>query len=248
MKLLIDFLNIKEWTVENLFGLVQTYGLCIHVRDFEQSYKNWTQFRNFPNHFYFRKPDAYAAFLQEKGAIVVLPEDEEKYQEMFNYLEALQQEDWKQMVEQTIESGPDIDFLNESMKLADIELVKRGSTDFICIDGLYGAVEETYSKNTYDPWKVDFLYARSAKSIAFENFLEFSYLYPFLEGRGEQFRRLKTCKNPDCGKWFVYNRPKQTFCCNDCRHRYNNHIKIKSGYLAEHQRKGRAEKPSIYNY
>ncbi len=222
MDLLLDFLNIKAWNIEALFGLYKDHGLYVSEAGYKQGYEFSSCFEGFlPNLFFFFMPDdPFAASLLEQGIDVCLPGDE-RYQELFDYLTTLQSE-WGKAINFTVEHGPNFDFLNYTMSLVDIRLAQGAN-----------------------PWDAMFEHDRG-QITPFEQFLEFDFLQPFLVGQGKQYKKLRVCKNPDCGKWFIYNRPKQLYCNETCRHNYHNHIKIESGYMAEYQRKGREEKPLIY--
>ncbi|MDD2465468.1 MAG: hypothetical protein PHI97_15835 [Desulfobulbus sp.] len=141
-------------------------------------------------------------------------------EEFFHVLAELQAY-WQNLLEQVREHGQDIKFLTEIAARAE------------------WSIEET--QNPFAPKIGNFHFRAST----IEEWLEFRYL-DAATYYGDDFKRLRTCANPACGKKFLFNRPKQKFCRDACRHHFNNRIKIESGYLARHQKKGREEKPEIY--
>lgn len=100
-------------------------------------------------------------------------------------------------------------------------------------------------QDTQDPWRPTLTTPMPAP-WSIEQRIMAEYLAPFVANEGELFKRVRTCNDPHCGKLFIYNRPKQTFCNNDCRYHFHNVTKIQSGYLAEHQRSGRKNNPATY--
>ena len=141
--------------------------------------------------------------------------------ECINILESLQH-DWRKILLNTITYGPDIDFLNKISDKVKYIILK---TDHIYLPKI--GQFKYFDRN-------------------FNDILEFSYLDIFIVGSGVFFKKLSECNNNECKQFYIKNRPKQKFCSDNCRHNFHNRIKIDSGYMAEHQRKGRREKPDIY--
>ncbi|MFW6052970.1 MAG: hypothetical protein ACOC8I_03570 [Desulfosalsimonas sp.] len=231
MNLLIDFVNVREWSVETLFNLHKKHDLCksvfpmpTYIKNMLYQYNKAMDSEAFPGRRFFFENDDFATERIKAGLDTVLPDDTKRYQELFKCLRGLQKH-LLSLIEDTVKEGPQPSTLNKTIEIVGIK------------------VEFRKSKNPFKPS------LKQYKNITtIEDMLFFDYLHPFLVDKGEQFKKLRTCKNSDCGAWFLYNRPKQVYCSDACRHANNNRTKIKSGYLAAHQRKGRSEKPNIYNY
>lgn len=195
MNLLIDFINVQEWSVDELLKLHQKYGLYITREGKKQGCDMFLLSRPLQSSlFLFGKDVPTPEYFKEMRA--VLPDDEE-YDDLFAHFEVLQME-WSVRLEETIKKGPIFDFLNQTMSI----------THLIFLEG------ET-------PWRPqlrrDFYTAKT-----FEDHLEYDYAYPFIAGCGEDYKAVRTCKNPKCKRWFIYNRPKQLFCSHKCRLDYHN--------------------------
>jgi hypothetical protein len=219
LEMVIEFLNVKSWNADLLRQYAKTYGRPETVYGEQHGHDAFIKSRAFPGkHFFFVEDQQAKELLREEDRGLFVLPGETAYQSFLDYLSGELRQEWQERIINTRDAGPDRDYLHEIKNRLELDFLK----DFHVI-------------------------AKPAKN-RIENWIECEYFNGTSLGFGADLKRLRTCKNPDCGKWFFYNRPKQTFCCDACRHRYNNHVKIKSGYLAEHQRKGRAEKPTIYNY
>ena len=218
MKMLLDFLNVKEWTLHSLREFWLSNPLAPEPYIF-------TKYR--PNGI----PDSkqVVIWLEELKGGSFLGEDrhiikagETDCLPFYKYLETGQAE-WTDRLQSTIEKGPDRMWLTQT-------LMKD---------------ERILYQETDDPWRLKIgIWTMGMPLI--EHRLILSYKEPFIDGTGEQYRKIRQCRKPDCKKWFVYNRPKQKFCSNKCRLDFHNAIYKKDGSAAAHQRKGRAEKPDIY--
>ena len=96
-----------------------------------------------------------------------------------------------------------------------------------------------------NPWAAEIKY-KATFEFTIESSLEADYLKTFIDGRCENFKRLRNCRKKDCQKWFIYTRPKQVFCSDNCRLSFHNTRYIKSGKAAAYMKKARVEKPDIY--
>lgn len=209
--LLIDFVNVKEWSKAELFNLTVKHRLITSLFGEKNGYEDYVQVRQIAERFCCigsGEPDPL--FLN-----FLAPE-----KDFFDALTDLQAH-WRAILKHTREQGPDVAFLNEIAMRAEWQLIETANP----LSPRVGPFH--FRAGTLDEW------------------LEFRYLDAITE-RGADFLRLRACNNPACEKMFLGNRPKQKFCENSCRHHYHNKIKIESGYLAEHQKKGRGEKPEIY--
>jgi len=210
--LILDFLSIKTLSVESLLDLFEKHKQA-----------SWFSSKQFPGRYFIldadNPPEIINVDYQDKLDIA-WPESE-KFATFLEYLGALQDE-WKTRVIQTIEQGPDIDFLNEAYRVTQIEFIK-GET----------------------PWRTRAV-PQSTNQFVFEDILLFDYLFLFLADLGEWFKKIRACKNPDCARWFMYKRPKQLYCCDKCRLDFHNRERIKSGDHAAYQRKMRRINPASY--
>ncbi|MDA3897335.1 MAG: hypothetical protein PF482_14460 [Desulfobacteraceae bacterium] len=152
---------------------------------------------------------------------IIIPGDD-RFNDFFEYLQTIIRDVWIERLMDTKERGPDISLMNEIAKRARFE-ISEGKKPFLVEVGNY----------YHD-------------GMMFEEFLEAEYLKIFMTGQGDRFKKLRICRKPDCGKWFIYNRPKQNFCSDKCRLDFHNAIYKEDGRAAAHQRKGRSEKPDIY--
>jgi hypothetical protein len=152
---------------------------------------------------------------------LIMPDDHRPLEMFFEYLNGLSSF-WRWLVEDTQKHGPHIITLNYFLE--DVELS-------------FQETESVWAPQLAPPEK---------KTTYIELKLGAAYLAPFFHGDGEAYKRIRTCSDPDCGRLFIYNRPKQTFCNNDCRFHFHNVVKTRNGYMAEHQRRGRKENPAIY--
>ena len=220
MNVLLDFVNVKEWNCDALSGLPK---LC-------RTYS--TQPGKEPG-----KETAIASGILQLNFILepmtedskgmwmndfdnVLPGDH-RFNDLFAHLADIQKK-WVDIILQTAANGPDIGFLN-----------------IIADQGVFAITPGT------NPWAAGIKY-KATSEFTIEGSLEADYLRTFIAGRGENFKKLRQCRKLDCGKWFVYNRPKQIFCSDKCRLDHHNAIYTADGRAAAHQRKGRAERPEIY--
>jgi len=210
LSLLIDFVNVKKWSAQQLQTLQQIHGFHFTRYGDEHGYD-------------------YIFFREKKGFYYLIDENAPRYQtvqliddeECFSMLISLQMK-WREILTATRANGPDVNFLNEISRKVKYHLISTGDP-FVPRVG---------------PFEVDY--------NTIEEVLEFAYLDVFIFAAGKFFIRLRECNYPECRNIFIYRRSKQKFCNDDCRNRYHNAIKIKSGYMAEHQAKGRREKPDVY--
>ncbi len=231
--LLLDFVNVKDWNVELLRKLQQEltgaaqmrrekkgYGLVRNKQDASQRFREG--FASDLRLVSFRSSE-------KDGGLLIFDYDyptpspdaydlsEEK---CLAHLATLQKK-WRDILKATASQGPDAIYLNSIIERAKFFLT----------------ITEDHFSPDISPYNDE---------TVFDGRIEEEYMMVFISGKGGDFSKLRVCDNPGCGKMFLFNRPKQRFCENDCRHQYHNKDKIESGYLAKHQAKGRAEKPEIY--
>ena len=142
----------------------------------------------------------------------------EECQLFYKYLSVLQN-DWIAEVKYTISKGADRVELGRAWK-----------------DPSY----VFYNLMDADPWKVEIVLTAN-DDCSFEHYLTLSYVRPFIQGTGDRYKRLRQCRKADCSKWFIYNRPKQEFCCDKCRLNYHNAIYAETGKAAAYMKKARDE-------
>lgn len=236
MKLLLDFANIRQWDRATLCSLGEKIS------------KSWiSSWANIPMEMILRypartrrlipnleilerrgaRPEQTCVWVVEsvddklmqsiKGAWdVQMPDDE-----FLAYLDELSTL-WRWVIKHTADSGPIVRVL-----------------DYMVTKLRFGF------EDAQNPWAPR-LTAPMPVPWTIEQRLMAEYLAPFISENGEVFKRVRACADPDCGRLFVYNRPKQTFCNDDCRYHFHNVVKIRSGYMADYQRKGRKENPATY--
>ena len=216
MKLLFDFLNVKSWSVDELLTLFKRHGIKWSVAGYAQGYESSFDSKAFPDRIFFLERSSFCDDLKESGADVVTPDDIDGYDRFFDYFEGVIQE-WFERVGRTVKYGADVDILNQTLKIARIGV--------------------SYDEN---PWAVGLTY-QGGDAFFIEDVLALDYLKAFVENHGAVIQKARLCKNPRCFNWFIYNRPTKLFCCDECKDRFHNRIKIKSGYLKRHQQKKRDE-------
>ena len=151
----------------------------------------------------------------------IMPDNHERIGKFLRYLNGLSAF-WRWIIEDTRDNGPQVLVLNYIMRM---------ETEFVF-------------ESSENPWRPKF--SMPKKNGYLEEKLATAYVEPFVNGDGEIYRRIRTCSDPDCEKLFIYNRPKQNFCNDECRYHFHNVVKTRNGYLAEHQRRGRKDNPATY--
>ena len=220
MNLFLDFMNTKVWDMKSLFDLIKKHGFIHSQAGWELGYEEKFLTSAYPHCiFWLKEDDEDALKLAAVTDLSVLPGDP-RYQGFFAYLLKLRAV-WDGVIKKTITEGPEISFLNEITNHTRF-LVSEGPT----------------------LWTVEVGNFWTDQSV-FEDYLEADYLRVFLTGQGGLFKKLRTCQNEECSKWFVFNRPKQIYCCDKCRLAYHNSKNAKNEDIrkarAEKVRKGRAE-------
>lgn len=218
MEILLDFINTKSWTIDRLLDFHKTHGLYDSMGGQKLGYETKLVSASHPGCIFWFEGDKLALKLAAATNLDVLPGDP-RYQELFAYL--LEMRDlWIVCIKNTITDGPNISFLNSIANRSRFQISEGAS-----------------------PWAVEVGNFWTEKST-FEIYLEADYLRVFLTGQGDLLKKLRTCQNEDCSKWFIFNRPKQKYCCNKCRLAYHN-SKNKDKDIrkarAENMRKCRAE-------
>jgi uncharacterized protein YlaI len=221
MKLLIDFLNVKSWTVDELLTLFKRHSIKWSVAGYAQGYENHFDSKAFPGRLFFLERSSFCDDLIESGVDVVTPDDIEGYDRFFNHFEDVIQE-WFERMGRTVKDGPDVDILNQTMKIARIGV-----------------------SNDKNPWVAELTY-QGGDAFFIEDVLALDYLKTFVEGQGSVIKKARLCKNPQCFSWFIYNRPKQLYCCDTCRLGHHNKKRVQSGEHAAYQRKMRKINPASY--
>jgi hypothetical protein len=191
------------------------------VAGYAQGYESSFDSKAFPSRIFFLERSSFCDDLIESGIDVVTPDDIEGYDRFFDHFEDVIQE-WFERVGRTIKYGPDVDILNQTLKITRIGV-----------------------SNDKNPWVAELTY-QGGDSFFIEDVLALDYLKTFVEQRGDVFKKLKVCKNPQCFSWFIYKHPKKKFCCDKCRQRSNHRTRVESGEHAAYQRKMRKIKPASY--
>lgn len=209
--LLISFVNVKEWTEDNLINFQNNHHF------------NFTSFGDTDGHDYiFFRNCKSRYYINNKNAHSYLAMSVIDFDECFKRLNELQDK-WRKILLNTSKVGPDIDFLNIISERVKYNIVPTKD----CMVPNIGAYNVNFNN--------------------IEDVLEYAYLDIFVLRVGRFFYRLRVCKNESCENLFIYKRPKQKYCNDTCRISFNNKLRTEDGRAAEHQRKGRLEKPDIYN-
>nr|NJM01831.1 hypothetical protein [Desulfobacula sp.] len=222
MNLLLDFLNIKVFSVESLIELFKKNKVMITIDGYERGYERqfYSKLAGFENINFWLEPDFREHYPSEID--IIMPGDK-RYEEYFDLLSKLQGE-WAIEIEQTKKQGPDINFLNKILKSSKFEELTTGE----------------------NPWDISKPKPKLEKHLYIEEFLDLDYLQTFLDRNGHLFKQIRVCKNPECSKFFVYNRPDKLHCCEACRLRVSNKKRIEDGKHAAYQRKMRKIAPAKY--
>lgn len=208
--LILDFVNVKIWSREELRRLQTTYSMATTIGGQSRGYDDNVMLRGVKGVFLIDdNPDSLWI-----NAPKVQDED------FFLALENLQAE-WRKRLLQTQERGPNIEFLRQASA------------------GVQWGVIET--ENPFAPRVGPFNFQPGP----LDEFLEIRFLDAALT-QGDDFKRLRTCNNPECLRVFLYNRSKQKFCEDACRRSYNNRKMVETGYLKRHQQMKRAEGDERY--
>jgi hypothetical protein len=221
---LLDFVNEKEWSKQIFRDLQIKHHLISSEYGDIHGYEETAYLRKFDGKRFFvceKTHPMYLDFLSTFNNDDNIIEQKTLLEEDFFRTLVELQASWRDFLEITSRIGHNLEFLNEIAKEVTWQLV--GTT------------------GSFSP-KIGAMYFTSQ---TMEDFLEFNYLYA-VTGFGDFVKRLRFCNNSICDKMFVYNRPKQIFCEEACRHAHNNREKIETGYLAAHQAKGRRENPVVY--
>jgi len=217
LDLLLDFVNVKVWSKEELRHLQTKHGLAASIGGQERGYDDYVNLQHTEGHFLLDDEPEPLPFLAALGYNEPAPHwrglPRVREDVFFSALLDLQEE-WRTRLKLTSEHGPDIVFLNEIAAPAKW-MVVRTANPFAPTVGPFG----------FHPGPLD-------------KFLEFRFLDATLT-QGDNFRKLRMCENPTCGKMFLHNRPKQKFCEDACRRRYHNRKMIETGYLRDHQQRKR---------
>ncbi len=219
MNLLLDFLNVEDWTVEKLLILFKEHQIWASIAGRKQGYESNFMTKFFVDTFFFLEDSSFYMSLKESGVSVVAPWDISGYSSFFVYFNCILQE-WHTRISYTIEHGPDIDFLNKNINIAKFKM-QPGE----------------------NPWDVQLSYYET-KHVVIEDILILDYVRTFLKNNGHVFKKLKRCEN--CNHWFRYDRSTKKYCTDDCRLKANNRKKIESGALARFMKKKRDEGNAIY--
>jgi hypothetical protein len=241
MDLLIDFANVGKWDRKAFFAIGEKFGWKVILSKpmLFDMLKRYLFDRGKITH------EHYMAFLDEKNrpqelsscAVCalenptlenlkfyndpVMPGDE-LFEKFLGYMNGLSLF-WRWIVKDTAKNGPANLVLNYIMRIESIEVSFQEGEN---------------------PWKPKLSALTGLGYLEVK--LAADYLEPFTHGNGEIYKRIRICNDPDCGKLFVFNRPKQNFCNDECRYHFHNVVKIRNGYLAEHQRRGRQDNPATY--
>lgn len=96
-----------------------------------------------------------------------------------------------------------------------------------------------------DTWKPGVYFSRLGGGTV-ESFVDAEIVQTLLVEKGELFSKVKKCKYNGCKKYFLYNRPKQVFCSNNCRMTYHNEKDRLSGARHKYYQKKRDEGDEKY--
>lgn len=226
--LLLDFVNVKDWDVKILRELQQGLTFAAQIRRKRNRYdgvkdkQSLTQrfrevFESDLTHVSFRSPGKPGSILTfDYGDPIPNPYAKAlNEEECFVHLATLQKK-WRDTLKDTANQGPDVLYLNS--------LVERAKFILTTTEDPFSPIINPYNDETL-----------------FEGRIEEEYMTVFLSGKGGDFRKLRVCDNPSCGKMFLFIRSTKLFCDRHCRDQHNNEEKIESGYLATYQKRKRDE-------
>jgi len=214
---LLDFLNVREWTPEQLLIFFKDHGAIESLYGHHHGHDAWVKSRAFPDkRFCLSSTDEAVVDLSLHHAGFILPEDPE-YQIFADYLKNELRSDWIQRIAEYQDSG---------------ELSQK------YMDHLRSSLTVSFNN--------DFSIHAYCNTCELESWLERDFFNFIAFGGGGIFKKFRECKNPECRQWFLYNRPKQEFCSDKCRRNYWNRKNIDSGYIRDFIRRKREEDPITY--
>jgi len=234
---LLNFLNVEQWTPETLLQYAKDHGENQTLHGVQHGHDPWVESRVFPGKRFCYDPNDRSAIdlnaagpAQElgfkNGQVCLVDKEyvlkytlpgESEYQDFLDYLGAQLRAEWIDRIREYQEKGK--------------------------LSGEYmDHLRATLTISFFNDFRV-YAYCNVSQ---IEAWLERDFFNTIAFGGGDIFKRFRSCKNPQCGKWFLYNRPKQESCSDDCRRNYHNRKNIDSGYIRDFIRRKREEDPSTY--
>lgn len=252
---LIDFLSVDQWTPDKLLQFAKGHGETESLYGDRHGYEPWIKSRAFPDKWFCYDPydstvkDLMAAgpaqelgiknsqvcFVDKPDLVRFVLPGEPEHGQFFDYLTSQLKPEWIAKINAVQSVGRvDYDFLRGM----DLELEQVFLDDFTPCAFSHVNVIETWLEREF--FNLNAIMKTDLKMMdpVFFDIKKF--------GPQDTLLRMRECYNPDCGKWFVFNRPKQKFCCEHCRTDHHNRQKIQTGYLKDYQQKKRDEGHPAY--
>jgi hypothetical protein len=222
--LLIDFCNIKEWSIESISNLYE-YHKIVHSQYGEQrGWETCCQTRKSKRLYYFI----------EEGILEPhedMPEEDKKRFKWFSVLS----------------TDPDFSELWEFLRKSQmhyktfLDRCVNGQLDVNFVNDLLVEKPFRFEQNSQDKWRLQINYTQLYLADL-ESYIDWeiirSNIYP---DKRSIFGRLKICEW--CGNYFVYDRKTKRFCRTKCQQDFNYRKGMDSGERQKYMRKWRKENP-----
>lgn len=225
--LLLEFVNTKDWDIEllrnfqmRLIGATQKlkeekYDLVRDKKDIRRAFLDVFEIDS--TQVSFRSPKKYGDLLifDFDGPTPKTDTKVLSEEECLAHLTALQNK-WRNTLEETAKQGPDNIYLNS--------IIER---------------EKFYLNITEDPFSPNI--SPHNAEIPFDGRIEGIFAMVFVLKKGGDFRRLRICRNPACGKMFLFKRASKESCSDKCRLAFHNKIYTQTGRNAARMKKLRGQ-------
>jgi hypothetical protein len=216
--LLIDFCNVKEWSIEEIRRLYEEHRI-IHT-DYGHK-RGWEYYcaseNDIAKRFYFsdNKRDLAKGLKKEVYANFILPGNDE-YAVLWSMLEKSQAA-YKLFLDKCIVENLDLEFINSLFEKRKICFTENQENKWIPKISLGHSYN--YSIEEYIDWEIISIIYNAKKN--------------------SPFGRIKKCNK--CQNYFVYVRPSKKFCSDKCRYGLHNKLDTESGKRREFMKMGRSQ-------
>lgn len=213
MNILIDFCNIKEWTVDAIGGIYRRHGVKHTMQGDKDGVESFAVSRHIPGMFFhFDNLDRDRVVLDKQTEN--MPEDiaegwrsfwpfpgDEGFDRIFDAL-AKSQTEYRAFLDECIRGNLDLNFVNSRIALFNEE--KRN------YDIKFEPGNTTWTPNLW-------LFPQSICSI--EEYIDtYGIIFPLYRGEGGMFSLTMKCKH--CGNYFFAKTKRAEFCSDQCRKDY----------------------------
>jgi hypothetical protein len=190
---LIEFANLKKITYQSVESFLRRHGIYFTIDGEQRGYEKACYTKNSASKFLFE--DAPDVEIQYRGAFLSRsPENELK---MEACLKSSQRE-YREFLEACVRGGLPVDFVKDRISQFKGANLTVAPTD--------------------NPFRVSFELDLNPRDI--ETHVDiYEILYPAWNGEGDQFSRVKYCKN--CSNFFCARSLKADFCSVKCKNAYN---------------------------